>query len=224
MSSGISVRTLSLIVKDLLGLGYLGSCVVLSLCGFALWSTSVARGLKLFLLASILLPVAGVLIIDSVAGYFLAIRQMIFVLPSIALLAAFGFESLSKKGWTRLGWSFLAILLVFQTIGIVSWFRKPRENWDTASRLLRKDRSRYECIIFVPDEASRLYGIFDPRLPSLRCSSSELKSASTVAVSISSAANALSSNPDYQRIKALGFGRTVSLSSGDPAIVIFSRK
>ncbi len=114
----------------------------------------------------------------------------------------------------------VALIVIEQKVATAARLPSPREDWNAAARVLKENRSRYECIVFVPREASTLYAIFDAHLPALGCSPSEWKEASGIAVSLSGTDNSSSSTPDYARVKASGRSKTVSLRVGDPACEI----
>jgi hypothetical protein len=163
----ITAKAPLLVLHELVGAGYLGTILILILSSVGLWALKTReRGFWLLYLVA---PVIGALIADSVFGYFLAIRQMIFVLVPLILLAAAGFGRLVETGPT-VAWVLLAALFAASVVSNFNFFfLRPRENWAAASEVLNKATSRGDCVIFVPPESLQLYVFFRPELQHHQC-------------------------------------------------------
>ena len=88
----ITLRAVPMILRELVAAGYIGSLLVLA--GFVYGLTR-RQDWPLWLLYFIV-PIICAVAADAWFGYFLAIRQMIFVLAPLALLFAAGVEALPR--------------------------------------------------------------------------------------------------------------------------------
>lgn len=87
-------RSILMVLRELVGAGYIGTILVLSGAVFAIRRPLKTRHDRSFWLLLIVTPIAGVVTADVAIHYFFAIRQVIFVLPPLAILLALGVESL----------------------------------------------------------------------------------------------------------------------------------
>jgi hypothetical protein len=163
----ITAKAPLLVLHELVGAGYIGTLLILVLSSVGLWALeSRERGFWILYLVA---PVIGALIADSVFGYFLAIRQMIFVLVPLSLLAAAGFGRLVETA-PIVAWLMIAALFAASAVSSFHFFfLRPRENWASASEVLNKATSEGNCVIFVPPESMQLYAFFRPDLQHYQC-------------------------------------------------------
>jgi hypothetical protein len=178
----VTAKASLLILHELTGAGYIGTLLVLVLTSLGLWSLEIReRALWILYLIS---PVLGAVVADTLFGYFLAIRQMIFVLVPLSLLAAAGFGRLVETS-AKLAWLLVAALFAVSTISNFNFFfLRPRENWAAASEVLNKTASQGGCVIFSPRESVQLYAFFRPELQLHECSR-DLHRERQIAVAIS---------------------------------------
>jgi hypothetical protein len=95
--------------------------------------------------------------------YFFAIRQVIYILPAMTLLFVAGVESFRQYGRC------LAIAFVIASLyADVSWFLRPRENWQAASDAVAREASNGACVMWVA-ESSVMYTFYHPELRSRVC-------------------------------------------------------
>ena len=120
-----------MILRELVAAGYIGSLLVLA--GFAYGLTR-RQDWPLWLLY-LMVPIVCAVAADAWFGYFLAIRQMIFVLAPLALLFTAGVEALPRRPAAIL----TAALLITLVVGNISFFRRPREDWRTAAAILASE-------------------------------------------------------------------------------------
>jgi len=159
LGSFLDGRPIAVIAHELTGAGYVGNALIVVGAMLGIKRVGSVRG---FWIAYILFPVVLVIAGDLAFGYFLAIRQMIFVLPPLLLMFAAGTEPLGWKGCLLLA-AFLAASLYAD----VGWFRRPREDWQAAAAAAVAQKNA--CISFVPPDAERLYLFFRPELRAREC-------------------------------------------------------
>ncbi len=162
-------KELSLLAHELVGAGYFGTALILSLCIFGLGRSRISSLQKWLWTALLIVSLIGPIAADAFFGYFLAIRQFIFIVPALALLSA--------------GVSVLMALAAVLLTGDVRWFTKPREDWRAQAAALEKNLSAGVCVIFIPPIAESYFSFFNPRLKSLQCSFSSLPKTVWLAVS-----------------------------------------
>ena len=157
-----------MLLHELPGGGYVASLLLLAAAGAGLASRGIARSTKVLLALLVAVPLLGTLVIDAIFDYFFAVRQLIPVLPALALLAAEGLRDLRSRR-RILGTTLLATLLVTCVVGDVRWFSRPREDWQMAASSL-KTVSQGPCVLFAPSDSVDIYAFFEPELRSRDCS------------------------------------------------------
>ncbi|HEY1220288.1 MAG: glycosyltransferase family 39 protein [Bryobacteraceae bacterium] len=124
------------------------------------------RRTGLLLAGGILSGVALGLAVDYRFHYFFAIRQFIFVVPALTLLAVHGLlESRRTPVWG-------ALVLLFAGGALAknyTYFSRPHEDVAAAARLLLDTAKQGPCIAYVPSDDPRLYAVFEPALEQHRC-------------------------------------------------------
>lgn len=153
----IGLRAVPMILRELVAAGYIGSLLVLA--GFA-YGLKKRHDWPLWLLY-FAVPIICAVAADAWFGYFLAIRQMIFVLAPLALLFTAGVEALPRRSAAI----FTAALLIALAVGNISIFRRPREDWRTAASILASE----PCVVYSPPDSRNLYAFFVPDLASREC-------------------------------------------------------
>src|SRR6185437_14096964 len=121
-------KTPLMLFREVAGAGYWGSGILLILCILAFLNKALRTG---FLLSLIAIPIALALAADAASGYFVATRQILWVLPAIALLAAKGLGRANR----------LAAPLTILLTAVCVWqsyryFSAPHENWQIAADAL----------------------------------------------------------------------------------------
>jgi hypothetical protein len=171
LGSVINWQSISVILHELTGMGYAGTIFMLVVAG---WGASRVAHLKGFWISYILLPAIFVIAGDFAFHYFLAVRQMIFVLAPLALLFAAATESMGHWG------KVLAVVFLGAALyEDVKWVSKPREDWQAAASAAA-DQSA--CLRFAPPDAEVLYGFFRPDLAEKQCTPDQLAHASAIAL------------------------------------------
>jgi hypothetical protein len=160
-----SARTPLMIFRELAGAGYWGSLLLLCLCGKAAWHQLPRSQANRLLGLLIAIPITLALGADAWCGYFIAVRQFLWVLPSVAILAAAAIE------WRTRSAIGLAVLLA----GVCIWqntrfFSAPAEDWDAAAASLAIETRRGTCLLVSPPDQAYLYEFFRPELRMPACS------------------------------------------------------
>ncbi|HEY3940316.1 MAG TPA: hypothetical protein VGL97_23015 [Bryobacteraceae bacterium] len=217
----IGLRAAPMIVRELVGAGYPGSVFTLCLASIGLTTGLSNNKDRSFWALYTLLPILLAVSADAIFGYFLAIRQMIFILTPLALLAALGLETLMRRsrGW---GIAAASLLIVTFLIGNVRFFQRPRENWRSASAILENLTARGSCVWFIPADSIDFYRFFAPQLPQHACPS-DVHGPGAIAVAISpygatGAANII------KQLSENGFIQKAEFNPQGPRIELYERK
>jgi hypothetical protein len=137
-------------------------------CIYALRMPDTIRGTRSFLWISVLLPIAGAVIGDAIGSYFFAARQIIFIIPGIALLAAEGCGRLLENR-ARPGLAFAALLVTALAVQDARAFTRPREDWALAAQTLKAQAGEDGCVLAAPQDWDWLYRFFAPAPASWLC-------------------------------------------------------
>ena len=164
----LSPRILEMLVREISGGGYVAS---LSLIGAAALGWRRADPLvRRFLLGSIISGIVCAIAADAFSGYFFAVRQVLFVLPAVLLLAAAWLPSPRREWWQP---GLLAIFLVASLVKDVRYFRSPGEDWPGAARALLAATSHGACAVVPSPEPKEMYQLFEPALSARFCNASD---------------------------------------------------
>jgi uncharacterized membrane protein len=167
-SFSMAPRILWMLLREISGGGYLASLSLVGAAAFG-WrrADSLARRL---LLASVISGIACAIAADAMSGYFFAVRQVLFVLPALVLLAA-AWLPISRRQWWQP--ALLAILLLVSSVKDVKYFRSPGEDWPGAARALLAATSQGACAVVPSPEPNEMYQIFEPGLSGRFCNASD---------------------------------------------------
>ncbi len=165
------------IIRELSGGGYVCSLSLLVLAGFGSRNPS-----RKFLLLWLTLPGILAIAADARFNYFFAIRQLIFVLPPLILLAASGFTVL----WFRhrlVAVAFAGVYLIGAVAKDYRWQMDHKEDWETAARYLNARLNAVGgCVTFRPNRDAPSYYFFEPSLQAKNCQKTN-QQANLIAVS-----------------------------------------
>lgn len=204
----ITLRAVPMILRELIAAGYIGSALVLA--GFAYGLTR-RRDWPLWLLY-LMAPIVCAVAADAWFGYFLAIRQMIFVLVPLALLFTAGVEALPRRPATLL----TAALLIALVVGNIGFFRRPREDWRTAAAILASE----PCIVYSPPDSRNLYAFFVQDLANRECTPGQQP---RVALAISPYEPKDSVTERQRQLTSSGYIERADFNPATPRIEIYLR-
>jgi uncharacterized membrane protein len=215
-------RVLLMVLRECLGGGYLLSGVVILLVLPGLRSETMARSTKVLPLLMVLVPIGFALLADSLSGYFVAIRQVIFILPSVALLVCFGVDYIARRARARIAVVVIAVVLAASVAYDVRWFRRPREDWKRAADVLSDSVRGGACALLAPERTAQILLFFHPSLiHHIYSEGSDFSTCQRVAVVMSHY------SPDWnaivRRLTELGFLRSQVIFSGKPTVTMLSR-
>ncbi|HEY2844533.1 MAG TPA: hypothetical protein VGJ09_12820, partial [Bryobacteraceae bacterium] len=174
---------------------------------------SLQSGQKLFWGLYAVVPMLLVPASDAYFGYFLAARQLIFVLPPISVLVAASIEALSLPDLRR--WSVVipVALIAAMIYEDVRWVRRSGEGWQAAATELTLQASQPRtCTLFEPGGTLSIYAFFEPGLRATLCSAVTLPISDRVALARSLGA----SGGPTQRLQDAGFRKVQEISVADP--------
>jgi uncharacterized membrane protein len=205
----IGPRAVPMILRELVAAGYVGSLLVLAGFTYGLTRRQDWPLWLLYLMAPIVCAVAA----DAWFGYFLAIRQMIFVLAPLALMFTAGVEALPRRPAAFL----TAALLITLVVGNISFFRRPREDWRTAAVILESE----PCVVYSPPDSRLLYAFFVPDLANRECAPGQTP---RVALAISPYAPKNSSMERQRQLTESGYTERADFNLATPRIEIYTRR
>jgi 4-amino-4-deoxy-L-arabinose transferase-like glycosyltransferase len=205
----ITLRAVPMILRELIADGYVGSLLVLA--GFAYGLRS-RKDWPLWLLY-LIVPIVCAVAADAWFGYFLAIRQMIFVLAPLALLFTAGVEALPRRPAAILA----AALLITLIVGNIGFFRRPREDWRTAAVILANE----PCVVYSPPDSRNLYAFFVPDLQNRQCAPGQQ---ARVALAISPYEPKDSVTGRQRQLNISGYEERADFNPATPRIEIYTRR
>jgi hypothetical protein len=150
---------------EISGSGYFGTAVLLVGVGFGLRQVLSRGSSQRFWIFLAIVPLVAAPLANLVLYYFFAIRQVIYILPAMALLFTAGVEVLGKPGRCL-----AAAFLIASLYSDVKWFTRPREDWRAASDAVAREVDRGACVMWVA-ESDVMYTFFHPELRARVCSS-----------------------------------------------------
>lgn len=153
----ISAKTPLMLFREFAGAGYWGSGLLLILCAMA------ARHRK-FLGSAIGITVLLAILADAASGYFVAARQILWILPAVAIAAALGMEHRP-----RFGRPLLAILTAVCVLFSYRYFTAPHDDFEKAANSLMAEVRQGACIAVVPPHDRSLYEFFRPEIVDANC-------------------------------------------------------
>lgn len=207
----IGLRAIPMILRELLAAGYIGSLLVLGGFVYGL----VRRRDRLLWLLYAIVPIVCAVAADAWFGYFLAIRQMIFVLAPLAVMFTAGVEELFASR-PKAAQALAGALLIACLAGNVSFFRRPRENWRAAASILITE----PCVVYSPPTSRELYTFFIPALAARECSPGTVPRVA-LAVSPYPVNNPLAQQ--RRQLQEFGYVQRGELNPATPLIEIYVR-
>jgi hypothetical protein len=205
----ITLHAVAMILRELIAGGYIGSLLVLA--GFVYGLTK-RQDWPLWLLYFVI-PIICAVAADAWFGYFLAIRQMIFVLAPLALLFSAGVEALPRRPAALL----TAALLITLVVGNINFFRRPREDWRTAAVILAAET----CVIYSPPDSRNLYAFFVPDLQRRECAPGQQP---RIALAISPYEPKDSVIERQRRLTNSGYAERADFNPATPRIEVYVRR
>jgi len=191
-------------------------------CIYALYMPDTLRGTRRLLWISILLPIAGAVVGDAIGSYFFAARQIIFIIPGIALLATDGCGRLLENR-AGLGLALTALLVAALAVQDARALTRPREDWALASQMLRAEAGADGCVATAPQDWDWLYRFFAPEPASWLCGPDPGK-AKRVVLAITPYTSPQQLSQVERRLEALGFSPLPGTqNAGGTRIRVFGR-
>ena len=212
--STIGLRAIELILREISGTGYFGSALLV--CALIIAFRFGGKNTRSFWALYLAIPLIGAVAADRLFVYFLAIRQMIFVLAPLAILFALGVETSLARRWS-IGIVLTIALLSASIYEDVHMFYRPHDDFDSAARILAAENS---CVIFVPDDSRQFYSFFRPELASRDC---DLKAAASVAVAVSPWGRE-KSGPVERTLRESGFIKRSERHLRGPQVELYGRE
>jgi len=210
----VSGKDLLVIPHELMGTGYVGAGLTLLAVIIALGWSSLPAQQKFFWAIYVAIPLVLVPAADAYFGYFLAARQLIFVLVPISILIA----TCTQARWSLLVPAALLIAMVYEDI---RWIRRPGEGWQIAAvELTQQTAEPRSCVIFLPPGTLSLYAFFEPDLRGRVCDESNLAAADQVALAIGLDASPADA---HQKLDQAGFRKISDLHTSEPYIELYRK-
>ena len=167
-----------MIVREISGGGYVCSISLVLLAAIGLRK----RGVQL-LAFCIVVPIVLAILADAAFNYFFAIRQLIFVVPPLVLLATAGTAEL----WKRKRNAAAILIGVFFAGALVKdarWQADRREDWGKAAEALQNRLDGLSgCVEIQPPGDAKHYYFFKPTLKARTCGPNPEETRALVAIS-----------------------------------------
>jgi hypothetical protein len=208
----LSPKTPLMLFREVAGAGYWGSGLLLILCILVVLKRGRDDRVPAFLVLSILIPILLALAADSHFGYFVATRQILWVLPAIAIFAA-----MSMERSPRFAIPIASVLVVFCVVQNVRNFTATRENWQLAADAVAIQVKQGACLLVVPPEQEYSYEFFRPELAQQHCPAPRTAVVFTPYATDAQRRNALST------LQAQGYTRQAATEAGKSEIQLFTR-
>jgi hypothetical protein len=221
VGSGLSARTPLMIVRELTGAGYAGSLLFIGVAAAAIRNKRLPPSTRLFLFFITIGPILLACIADATAGYFFAIRQIIFALPGLILLSALGIDALLQESRSRAACILVGSMMLANSAGIIGWFTRPRENWSQVANILVQHDTNEACSVFLPAEAGTYLAFFQPRVLSRVCAPDLPEGITQVIVVVIGSAQA-DVGRVHTRLRASGLQNVTVLQDGPPFVECIS--
>ncbi len=205
----ISAKTPLMLFRELAGAGYWGSGLLLILCIVAVKKRD--RTVS-FLTLLIGVPIALALVADAVFGYFIATRQILWVLPAVAIFAALAIERSPRVAIPA-----AAILAAICIVQSFRYFTAPKEDWQAAANILAKEVGQGACLVVVPPDQQYPYEFFRPDLAHSQCPAPRTVVSATPYATADQRASAFST------LSAQGYSRQSETEAGKSDIALFTR-
>lgn len=178
----VSSKTLPLLVRELTGGGYLLSVPFLILAIIGYRSSRLSPENRRLLLYCSIIPAILALAGDAFFGYFVAIRQVLFILPPLCVLSAEGVSVIYSKN-RMLAAAIAWALLAGSCFSTVHFATSQSENWKAAATVGEQSVPPGGCLQFVPPDSQALFQLVSPGLHKLSCTNDSTLRFSVVLVS-----------------------------------------
>jgi hypothetical protein len=206
----VTGKDLLVIPHELMGTGFIGAALTGIAIVMALGWSSWYKDEKIFWAHYLAIPLLLVPAADACFGYFLAARQMIFVLVPISMLLI----ACAEVRWAWLLPAALCIAMVYED---VRWMRRPGEGWQAAAAQLKGA----DCSIFVPSGTRTLYLFFEPQLR--ECDENTLTTTGSVTLAWSPDQPRSLPAETRKKLDLAGFHKVADLRTTDPRIELYRR-
>lgn len=208
-----SAKTPLMLFREVAGAGYWGSGLLLILCALAIGRLGQHPQTQVFLLTLVGVPIVLALAADGIFGYFIAARQILWVLPAVAILAAQGIERNARVAVP------VAVLFAALSIGqsYRFFFQTTREDWQIAANALSGEVKNNACMVVVPAEQALSYEFFRPNLADSHCP------APRTVVAFTPYATETQRQTTVASLNAQGYKRQYNYEMGKSEIALFSR-
>jgi len=205
---------LALVVsRELIGGGHVSTILVLLLAGLCVAQRRLEKKYAALLVLLVAVTFVGGLATDAAFSYFFAIRQFLWILPALAILAA---AEIARGG--KIAWALTPVLIFFCVRSSVLFFHDRRENWESAAHAIAAEVTDGTCLVTPPDGTVRLYRFFEPTLPWESQNCTRILAA-TSTYTLESDRQAL-----FARLEAQGFLKGGSQEAGGTSIVVLTKK
>lgn len=213
-----------LLVREISGGGYACSLPLLLLAIVGCRSRYVSRQTKAFLLLAIASSIVCAIAADALFHYYFAIRQLLYLLIPLALLAGQGATDLYRSKSTC-SWTVLTILsLLFAGACIAKDVRSlsdRSDDWASAARGLSAAGRDGYCIALPPGMTVGLYAVFAPELEARVCP--DWSKESKIVYPVASLTSPHDWEPMRDRILRSGFREERQSRAGGTTLLFFER-
>jgi Dolichyl-phosphate-mannose-protein mannosyltransferase len=219
VSFKVTPKFVLLPIREISGGGYVCSISLLVLAAWGCFSPRLSRPAKAALLLGTGSSFLCVLVTDLVFGYFFAVRQIMFILVPLVLLAAAGLSMLiEQKRWV-LGGVLVSTLFVGSIVKDVRYFSDHTEDWAAGARLLRSVTNEGACLRFAAKNDAQIYAFFESSIVRSVCTIA--LNQSLVAVPIHRYNQQGDVRKVQERLKEHGFSLRNSVQAGGTDLKVY---
>ncbi len=156
-----------LIVRELVGDGYIASVPLLILAVWSLIRSGHGRAVRVSLGVAVLTGIVIAGVADAILNYFFAIRQIVYILPFLILLSVDGAAHLWRRSKPA-----VAILMIFFAVGAIGknfrYLADRNENWQRLSQVTFESADQ-GCILLPTGQFAQYYELFIPEFNTRVC-------------------------------------------------------
>lgn len=213
------------IARELTGAGYISTVILFVLCylGFR-HAKGIPQQGRWFLLVLLFAPALLAIGADAVFDYFFAVRQMLFVLVPLSVLATLGLEAVAGRFSSRLATGLAVAVLLLNLGYTIRWFTKSREDWGQAATQLEQAHLSGACIIYLPGGSARLYSFYAPKLKGAECPPAAILKQKRVDIAVSPYFRDFSAEDTLQhQLSEQGFLLANAGENQEPRILTYQR-
>jgi hypothetical protein len=159
------------LLHDATGGGYAVAIPLILLASYGIYVQR-SSAEQVLIASSLATAWAGPILMDGIVNYFFAPRQLVFALPFLVLLAAFGADELRTHGWVGLSGAFVAVILGGSLYSDYGQAVHPKDDLMVAARTAQEWVGQDGCLAVAPPNWIVYFTFFEQNLADRKCGAS----------------------------------------------------